>query len=524
MIKKVFLPFISSLILIGCAESGGGDSSTPPADPSDDIGSNTPKTVTSILIDLQISGVSYSCGEYSGLTNINGEFQCLEDSTVDFSIGGITLGSATVTSSNQYITPARLYGLASNNITDTRVLNFIQLVQSLDSDDNATNGIDINQTTRENFIGYSLDIANANTTEQDADDAVTNIVGKALVPKNEALEHYIDTLENILDVTLENEPYYSQQWYLDYNDTIYTQNAIDENAHINVQNTLRSYSGKGIKIAIIDDGLDTIHEELEGAISNTYDIVTKTSNVSHTNQSDYHGTAITGIIGARVNSKGIAGIASKSQIIFLKHKENMSDSDTIELFNKAEEFGADIINCSWGTYDVSQSVKDKIVDLANNGRDGKGTLIVFATGNNNQDMGNDESSIPEVIAVGATDKNNLRAWYSNYGKNLDVVAPGGYSIGITTLDPMNSNGLASMDYNYLLYNDSNSFIGTSAAAPIVSGAIALLLEKNPGLTRVEVENILKNSSDKIGNLSYEEGRNDYYGYGKINLVKAMQDL
>lgn len=51
--------------------------------------------------------------------------------------------------------------------------------------------------------------------------------------------------------------------------------------------------------------------------------------------------------------------------------------------------------------------------------------------------------------------------------------------------------------------------------------IALLLEKNPALTRVEVENILKNSSDKIGNLPYEDGRNDYYGYGKINLSKIM---
>ncbi|MDQ7067478.1 MAG: hypothetical protein Q9M40_05655 [Sulfurimonas sp.] len=56
-------------------------------------------------------------------------------------------------------------------------------------------------------------------------------------------------------------------------------------------------------------------------------------------------------------------MANRSQIIFLKHKEIMSDSETIELFNKAEEFGADIINCSWGTYDVSQSVKEKIIAL-----------------------------------------------------------------------------------------------------------------------------------------------------------------
>ena len=201
----------------------------------------------------------------------------------------------------------------------------------------------------------------------------------------------------------------------------------------------------------------------------------------------------------------------------------MSDSETIELFNKAQEFGADIINCSWGTYNVSQSVKEKIVDLATNGRNGKGIIIVFAVGNDNRNMGNDESAIPEVIAVGSTNKDNLRTWYSNYGKNLDVMAPGGYEMGITTLDPMGNNGIASIIDNYLLYNDSNSFIGTSASAPIVSGIIALMLEKNPNLTRIDIENILKNNSDKIGNLQYENDRNNYYGYGKINLTKIMKN-
>jgi len=327
--------------------------------------------------------------------------------------------------------------------------------------------------------------------------------------------------DNNDDIKISLEPLYYQQWYLDKNETFYTQNAIDSEAHIHSNDLLTQFSGDGIKIAIIDDGLDVIHEDLSGSIINTYDIATKTSNVSHTNQSGYHGTAVTGIIGARVNSKGIVGIASKSQIIFLKYKESMSDSETIELFNKAEEFDADIINCSWGTYDVSDAVKEKIVDLANSGRDGKGTIIVFAVGNDNQDMGNDESSIPEVIAVGATDKDNLRAWYSNYGENLDIVAPGGYYAGITTLDNTGNNGIASVDENYLLYNDSNSFIGTSASAPIVSGAIALMLEKNPNLTRVEVENILKNSSDKVGSVAYTNGRNNYYGYGKINLSNIM---
>ena len=202
----------------------------------------------------------------------------------------------------------------------------------------------------------------------------------------------------------------------------------------------------------------------------------------------------------------------------------MSDSETVELFTKAEEFGADIINNSWGTGDVSQAVKDKIVDLAKNGRGGKGTIIVFAVGNKDINIGNDESAIPEVISVGATDKKNVRASYSNHGTNLDVMAPGGYDLGITTLDDMGTVGIATFTDNYLLYNDTNRFRGTSASAPIVSGIVALMLEKNPNLTRSEVENILKNSADKIGEFPYSSGRNDYYGYGKVNLEKIMNSI
>ena len=317
------------------------------------------------------------------------------------------------------------------------------------------------------------------------------------------------------------DPYFSEQWYLEINSTFYTTNNIDENASIHF-GTNYKYTGKGVKIAIIDDGLDVTHPDINGSIVRTYDVTTKTTNVAHSSTSGHHGTAVTGIIGANDNTIGIKGIASESQIMFLKHREGMSDSETIELFNKAKEFGVDIINCSWGTYNVSDAVKEVIQKLAINGRDGKGTIIVFATGNDGQDMGNDESAIPEVIAVGSTDKDNLRAWYSNYGEHIDVLAPGGFDIGITTLDDTGDNGVGTLVDDYLLANDENSFIGTSASAPIVSGVIALMLEKDMNMTRIEVEEALKNNSDKIGNLDYVDGFNEYYGYGKINVERLLE--
>ncbi|MEA3371686.1 MAG: S8 family serine peptidase [Campylobacterota bacterium] len=318
-----------------------------------------------------------------------------------------------------------------------------------------------------------------------------------------------------------NEPYYYQQWSINSDDLFYSQNAIDADAHINAGDILNTYSGSSIKVAVIDDGVDVNHEDLAGAISATYNVLTKSTDVSHTYQDDIHGTAVTGIIAARLNAKGIVGLARRVQIISIKIEDSVTDGDLFDAFSKAEEFGADVISCSWGTYDVSPVVEDKIIELSNNGRGGKGTIIVFASGNDNQDMENDESAIPEVVAVGATNKDNLRAGYSNFGANLDIMAPGGEYLGITSLDPSGNEGLSSIDENYLLYDDSYAFGGTSASAPMISGVVALMLEKNPTLTRVEVDRILKEGSDKIGTVSYENGRNDYYGYGKINLVKIM---
>ena len=318
---------------------------------------------------------------------------------------------------------------------------------------------------------------------------------------------------NILEIqSIPNDIYYEEQWYLEKNLDLL--NSIDDDAHIHINDLSKIYTGKGVKIAVIDNGLDTSHEDLQKAVIKTFDITSRTDDVSH-NDGEYHGTAVTGIIAAKKNDIGIKGVANNADIIFLKYKDTMSDSETIELFNKAKNFGASIINCSWGTGNVSPAVRNTIIDLSTNARGGKGISIVFASGNGDgngtgKDMGNDEANIAEVISVGSSNEENKRSTYSDYGVNLDILAPGGKlnGIGLVTLDNNNK-------YTYMT--------GTSAAAPIVSGVIALMLEKNPTLSRIEIENVLKNNTEKIAN-SNEHGRNNKYGYGKINLGKIIDYL
>jgi subtilisin family serine protease len=182
--------------------------------------------------------------------------------------------------------------------------------------------------------------------------------------------------------------------------------------------------------------------------------------------------------------------------------EAQTDSVYVELFKQAIKAGADIISCSWGTGNISTTLKNYIDDISVNARDGKGVIVIFASGNENQDMGNDESAIDSVIGVGATDKSNLRTSYSDYGKDLDIMAPGGYALGITTIDPLGDSGASSNEYNrYDTYHNGQptAFVGTSASAPIMAGVIALALQKDTNLTRVEVQELLKQSTSTIGN-------------------------
>jgi len=307
----------------------------------------------------------------------------------------------------------------------------------------------------------------------------------------------IDTRENL----------YNEQWYLEEDATFYNLHGIDSDAHIHPNTTTyETYTGKGVKVAIIDNGFDINHPEIKDTIIATSSVQTDEtiiSDVSQSDSDDNHGTAVTGIIGGKDDGVGIRGIAPNSSLILIKMPLLLSDSTIIKLFQQAIDYGADVINCSWGTHAVSQTVRDYINNITRTARGGKGVNIVFAAGNNNSGtmMESDESGIENVIGVGATDGDNLRTHYSNYGNLLDIVAPGGYYHSIATIDPIGINGATEDEYNR--YNQTQDavevgFIGTSASAPILTGTIALLLEKDPNLTSAQVQEKLKIATDTIG--------------------------
>lgn len=228
--------------------------------------------------------------------------------------------------------------------------------------------------------------------------------------------------------------------------------------------------GRGVRIAIIDDGIDLKHEDLLGVtLAFGYDLETRTLDPSPKADRDTHGTEVAGIIFARHNGKGIDGIAPEAELVALRHTDTWTSLTLLE-FNLARLAGADIVNCSWTFRFMPEPVADVVVDLTVKGRRGKGAAVVFAAGNAGRMSA--EAALPGVIAVGSLDRNGLRAGFSNYGKGVTV-----YTYGSDILTTGRGG-------RYV------SFSGTSASAAIVSGVIALYLSRNPELALNDINGMM----------------------------------
>ncbi|UOG90783.1 MAG: S8 family serine peptidase [Candidatus Thiothrix sulfatifontis] len=133
------------------------------------------------------------------------------------------------------------------------------------------------------------------------------------------------------------------------------------------------------------------------------------------------------------------------------------------------------------------------------------------------------ASNPDTIAVGASTDGAIsgmeeRSDYSTFGVELDVVAPSSnQNQRITTTDRLGADGYSATEY-------TNSFGGTSAATPLVAGIVVNIIAFDPTLTAANIRERLRNTAEKIGTYAYVNNRNDYYGYGRVNLLHALQSL
>lgn len=264
-----------------------------------------------------------------------------------------------------------------------------------------------------------------------------------------------------------------------------------------------------IKIAIIDSGIDTDHDEFGGKISPlSYNSRTKQVGLSYIEDDTGHGTMVAGIIGAKHdNLKGIKGVMSQVTLLIIKanNVDNPSTTDTdestlyadssiIEGIYYAVEQGADVINLSLGGKSLNPLTQEA-VEYATS----QGVILVAASGNDGTNDKIYPASFDDVISVSSVGQTKVISSFSNFNNKVDISAPG-ESIVTTFLE-----------------NDYMLASGTSFAAPQVSGVIGLLLAHKPNQTPSEIIHRITTTSMDQGVL----GKDDYYGYGIINAFQAI---
>lgn len=290
-----------------------------------------------------------------------------------------------------------------------------------------------------------------------------------------------------------------------------------------------------VVIAVIDNGFDLTHPDLKNKIYKPFDLWNQSSHVTQGNPSYTHGTPCASVALAAANGSGIVGAAPNAKFMPVSGT-SFGLRATEQMFDYCITNGADIISCSWGTTDASFSLsplkEEAIAKAAQKGRGGKGCIILYAVGNENEEFVNFYATHPDVIAVAASTSKDQHATYSNRGREVTVCAPSNGDWPILAARAWWDNGLSWETGNYKFYRDGRNrgskykhFGGTSSSTPLVAGICALMLSANPDLTAKQVKAILSKTADKIGSPSeYDSnGHSKKYGFGKVNADRAVAE-
>jgi len=250
-----------------------------------------------------------------------------------------------------------------------------------------------------------------------------------------------------------------------------------------------------IVIAVLDTGVQLDHPDLKGRIAEGINLVGEGDPEDDVG----HGTHVAGIIAATVNNgEGVAGLSWRGRIMPVKVLDSSGSGTTYSVAEGiiwATDHGADVINMSLGNYASAQFLHDAIRYAYD-----RGVVLVAASGNDNTDQPGYPAAYPEVFAVAATDAEDNKAPYSNYGDYIDAAAPGD---AIASTYPGNQYAALS---------------GTSMASPHAAALAALIKSVNPDLTNEEVMDIMRKTAVDLG----DKGRDIYFGYGRIDVMRALK--
>jgi subtilisin family serine protease len=325
------------------------------------------------------------------------------------------------------------------------------------------------------------------------------------------------------------DPTYGQQWQL--NNTGGSGGVAG--ADIAAERAWDFTLGRGVRVAVIDNGFDVGHLDLAAGIvagSGFFNAAGTFRRTRRNYPDDDHGTFCAGMVGARHNNgRDGCGSAPECELMLLASQIDQIGTQAtlaravayaadprLEVPGASVTAGADVIVSSLGpngaNWALTTVLENAILFAARQGRRGRGTPIFWASSNgNNVDIGLDQVvSHPNVIAVGRSRRND-REDNTARGQQLDFLAP-----GVNVLSTASGGG-------------TRTDTGTSFAAPLSAGVGALILSINPDLTAEDVRRIMRDTCDKIGGVTYNAaGHNDDYGFGRVNafraVIRAMQSI
>ena len=343
------------------------------------------------------------------------------------------------------------------------------------------------------------------------------------------------------DSNVPNDPYFSKQWDM-----------TSGSYGINATNAWSQSTGKGVTVAVIDNGVLTNHPDLEGQLLPGYDFISDAKRARDNDgydadpydegdwnepgecpapngadrgrPSSWHGSHVAGTIAARTNNgDGVAGVAPDAKIVPIRFLgrcgsdgANLVDAITWASGGKVNgvpvnKNRAQVINMSLGGPGACTRFLQKTIDSAV----ARGSIIVAAAGNSDEDAGNvNPASCENVITVGATTSTGVRSSFSNYGDTVEISAPGGEgsktSPKILSTTDESPTAPQTPAYSFMT--------GTSQAAPHVSGTIALMLATNPDLKTAEVVSILQNTATPLSTCDQKS-----CGAGIVNAASAVAE-